>query len=127
RRRVVGRPARRVELVSRTAVATGFSGPGMAAARPRGYPTGVPSVARFDGADGPVGRRLGAIGAVVGMVVRQWVAAFMVAWLFLTRLPLPSRLCRWFGAHETPFFRSVPFFPWVGLVLGGLLLAADAV
>src|SRR5690606_18439387 len=53
RRRVVGRPARRVELVSRTAVATGFSGPGMAAARPRGYPTGVPSVARFDGADGP--------------------------------------------------------------------------
>lgn len=61
------------------------------------------------------------------MVVRQWVTAFLVAWLFLTRLPLPSRLCRWFGAHETPFFRSVPFFPWVGLVLGGLLLAADAV
>lgn len=49
----------------------------------------------------------------------------MVAWLFLTRLPLPSRWIRWAGAEETPFFRSVPFFPWIGLALGALLWAAD--
>jgi len=47
--------------------------------------------------------------------------------LFLTRLPLPSRWCRWAGTEETAFFRSVPFFPWVGLVLGGLIWAADPV
>jgi len=58
--------------------------------------------------------------------VRRLVAALMVAWLFLTRVPLLTRWSRWAGVDETPFYRSVPFFPWIGLVLGGLAMLADA-
>ncbi len=57
--------------------------------------------------------------------IRQWVASWMVAWLFLTRVPLPTGWCRWAKTEEIPLYRTVVFFPWVGLVLGGILWLAD--
>lgn len=51
----------------------------------------------------------------------MWLSGFGSAWRFLTRVPLPAFVP---GSWQT-FDRALPWFPWVGLVLGGALLGAD--
>ncbi|CAG7613794.1 Adenosylcobinamide-GDP ribazoletransferase [Paenibacillus solanacearum] len=53
-------------------------------------------------------------------VIQAWGAAFIAAFQFLTRLPLPVTL----HYDDALFRRSVVFYPVVGLVLGWLLAAA---
>jgi cobalamin 5'-phosphate synthase/cobalamin synthase len=59
------------------------------------------------------------------MGVKKMLASLTVAWLFLTRIPLPGWWSGWAGAQQVAFYQTVPFFPLVGLALGGLLWLAD--
>ncbi len=53
------------------------------------------------------------------------LACVTVAWLFLTRIPLPDWWSQWVGAQQVAFYQTVPLFPFIGLSLGGLLWLAD--
>lgn len=53
--------------------------------------------------------------------MRRSFAGFWAAWRFLTRVPLPG----WVGGRRHDLHAALPWFPLVGLLLGGVVAAAD--